>query len=92
MASNVSCGSSTPLGGVDGNPDVDAKRQNLENVLRSKSDQWNGLFGEGGYLWGNIDTAKAVWPLAIWCFLTGFMSVIPHTFFPLGDKEAHRNR
>jgi hypothetical protein len=55
-------------------------------MLKTKSDQAAGLFGEGGYLWGNIDTTKATWPLAIWCFLTGYMFVI---CFPPGEGPAN---
>lgn len=55
--------------------DRDTERQNHERVSKNKNDRWAGFFGEGGYLWGNIDTTKAVWPMATWCFLTGFMSV-----------------
>ena len=71
----TSCDSSSPLSGANGIPDVDPERQNREPVLKNKNDQWVGFFAKGGYLWGDIDTAKAVWPLTIWCFLTGFMSV-----------------
>lgn len=58
-------------------------RANL--VLKNKTDQWVGLLGEGGYLWGNIDPAKAAGPMTIWCFLTGYMSVVH--FFSLGRKK-----
>ena len=64
MSSNISCDSATPVRSTDGNPKVD-----------TKPDSSVGLFGEGGYLWENIDISKAVWPLATWCFLTGYMSV-----------------
>lgn len=73
MTTNFPWVPSTPSFGVEGNPSVDAKHQ--EHAPKNKSDRLAGLFGEGGYLWENIDTAKAVWPLTIWCFLTGYMSV-----------------
>ncbi|KAF9652301.1 hypothetical protein BDM02DRAFT_3109291 [Thelephora ganbajun] len=75
MSPNTPWASSTPSCGADsGNPDVPTEPQ--EHVPNNKSDQWAGLFGEGGYLWGDIDTAKAVWPLAMWCFLTGYMDIV----------------
>ena len=77
---------STSLHSVDGNSNTDAKRrgQTFIDVISFKRDQWTGLFGEGGYLWGNIDPAQSAWPLTVWCFLTGYMSVI--LFLPLREK------
>ena len=59
---------------VDGNSTVGPKRRGV--LITFNKDQWAGLFGEGGYLWGNIDPAKSAGPLTIWCFLTGYMSVV----------------
>jgi hypothetical protein len=67
-------------------PSTPLLRKPDPKMLKTKSDQAAGLFGEGGYLWGNIDTTKATWPLAIWCFLTGYMFVI---CFPPGDGPAN---
>lgn len=69
MTSNISCDSTTPVRSTDEN---------------QKVDRWAGALGEGGYLWENIDTLKAVWPLATWCFLTGYMSVF---ILHLGTKN-----
>ncbi|KAF9788687.1 hypothetical protein BJ322DRAFT_1106658 [Thelephora terrestris] len=68
MSSAVSCDSRTPVCGPDGEP--------LERSSKSKIDQWTVAIVERGYLWGKINTAQAVWPLATWCFLTGYMDII----------------
>src|SRR5882762_2341154 len=85
MSSNVSCDSTAPLRRTNGNPEVAAEHQ--VNLSKNKRDQWAGFFKEGGYLWENIDTSKAVWPLATWCFLTGYMSVF---LLHLGRKNLFR--
>ena len=76
MAPNALRDSPAPLRSVDENSNIDAKRMGQY--------QLPGLFGEGGYLWENIDPAKAVWPMTTWCFLTGYMSVF---HFPLERKK-----
>jgi hypothetical protein len=64
------------LPGVNGNSTSTVNVKHPEQVLKNKSKRWTGMFGEGGYLWGDIDPPKAVWPLTTWCFLTGYMSVV----------------
>lgn len=74
MSSTVSCNSRTPVCNTEDNSVADAGRQ--ERSPKNKIDQWTVSVVEKGYLWGNIDPARAVWPLATWCFLTGYMYVV----------------
>lgn len=53
---------------------TDTERQ--EPPLKQITDRWTVFFGEGGYVWEKIDPGRAVWSLAMWCFLTGYMFVI----------------
>ena len=45
--------------------------------LKQNTGRRVALFGEKGYVWENIDPGRATWSLAMWCFLTGYMFVIP---------------
>lgn len=54
---------------------TDTERQ--ESSPKQNTDRWAVFFGERGYVWENIDPGRAMWPLAMWCFLTGYMFVIP---------------
>lgn len=54
--------------------DADAERQGAPR--KKNLDQWPGFFPDRGYLWGNIDPKRAMWPLATWCFLTGYMDIV----------------
>ena len=67
MPSKAPWDPSTRTRSVDESSNTDAKPKGQH--------RWTGLFGESGYLWENIDPAKAIWPMTIWCFLTGYMSV-----------------
>ena len=74
MSSDASCDSLTPVRDAAGEPSANVKRQGRSST--TGIDDWAGFFGRGGYLWDSIDAAKAVWPMAVWCFLTGYLSVI----------------
>ena len=80
MTTNFFGDSSTRLRDIDGDSNVDTEHQ--DSVPKDKKNPWTtGLFGGRGYLWEDIDPAKAVGPLTMWCFLTGYMSVIHFIFF-----------